>query len=50
MYATTSCESLSRRESLVSHVQSKFQHDDFLTKPLRKESFRFHWNFVMNMN
>ena len=37
-------------EFSISHVQSKFQHAEFLTKPPSKESFRFHRNFVINMS
>ena len=33
-----------------SHVESKYQHADFLTKPLAKDAFRFHRNFMMNMS
>ena len=28
-FVTTSCESMSRRESLTSHVELKCQHADF---------------------
>ena len=43
-------EIIEKGEASISHVQSKFQHASFLTKPLSKESFRFHRNFVMNMS
>ena len=34
----------------ISHVESKYQHADFLTKPLAKDAFRFRRNFMMNMS
>ena len=37
-------------EFQISHVKSELQHADFLTKPLSKDAFRFHRNFVMNMS
>ena len=43
-------ELVEKRGCSISHVQSNFQHANFLTKPLGKESFRFHRNFVMNMS
>ena len=46
-HATISCEN---GEFEISHVQSKCQHADFLTKPPVKDAFRFHRNFKMNMS
>jgi len=43
-------EHVENGEFKISHVQSKYQHADFLTKPLAKDSFRFHRNFIMNMS
>ena len=34
----------------ISHVKSKYQHADFLTKPLAKDASRFYSNFIMNMS
>ena len=34
----------------ISHVQSKYQPADSLTKPLAKDAFRFLRNFIMNMS
>ena len=31
------------------HVRSDLQHADFLTKPLQREAFCVHRNFVMNI-
>ena len=35
-------------EIVVSHVSSELQHADVLTKPLTRELFVFHRNFMMN--
>ena len=43
-------EHVENGEFEISHVESKHQHVDFLTKPLAKVAFRFHGNFIMNMN
>ena len=42
-------EHVENGEFEISHVESKYQHADFLTKPLAKDAFRFHRNFIMNM-
>ena len=36
-------------EFRVVHVRSDLQHADFLTKPLHREAFCVHRNFVMNI-
>ena len=36
-------------EFRVIHVRSDLQHADFLTKPLHREAFCVHRNFVMNI-
>ena len=33
----------------IVHVPSKYQHADVLTKPLSRESFDFHRNFLLNL-
>ena len=33
---------------MVIHVASECQHADFLTKPLSKDSFEFHGDFLIN--
>ena len=38
-----------RKEISVTHVPSGFQHADFLTKAISKESFEFHRNISMNI-
>ena len=43
-------ELVEKGEFEISHVESEYQHADFLTKPLCKDAFRFHRNFVMNMS
>ena len=37
-------------EFRVVHVWSDLQHADFLTKPLHREVFCVHRNFVMNIS
>ena len=43
-------EHVDNGEFEISHVESKYQHADFLTKPLAKDAFRFHRNFIINMS
>ena len=43
-------EHVENGEFEISHVESIYQHADFLTKPLAKNTFRFHRNFIMNMS
>lgn len=43
-------EIVGKRDFSISHVQSKFEHADYLTKSLRKESSRCNSNFVANMS
>ena len=43
-------EHVENGEFKISHVESKYQHADFSTKPLAKDAFRFHTNFIMNMS
>ena len=38
-----------RGEFAIVHVPTAEQHADFLTKPLNRETFCFHRNFLMNM-
>ena len=42
-------EKVNRDEIKVIHVPSAYQHADFLTKALTRESFEFHRNIVMNL-
>ena len=35
---------------VVIHVASEYRHADFLTKPLSKDSFEFHRDFLMNLS
>ena len=42
-------ERVARQEFKVVDVPSELQHADFLTKPLHKEAFCVHRNFVMNL-
>ena len=42
-------ERVATGEFRVVHVASEFQHADFLTKPLHREAFYVHRNFVMNL-
>ena len=42
-------ERVEQGEFQITHVKSENQHVDFSTKPLPKEAFRFHRNFMMNM-
>ncbi|CAB1119976.1 unnamed protein product [Ectocarpus sp. CCAP 1310/34] len=42
-------ERVDRGEFKVVYVPSHLQHADFLTKPLPKEAFSVHRNFVMNL-
>ena len=43
-------EHVENGEFEISHVKPKCQHADFLTKPLAKDAFGFHRNFMMNMS
>ena len=43
-------ELVSMGEFSITHVEFKYQHADFLTKPLDRNSFEFHRDFVMNMS
>ena len=43
-------EHVENGEFEISHVESKYQHADLLTKPLAKDAFRFHRNFIMSMS
>ena len=43
-------EHVENGESEISHVQSKYQHADFLTKPQLMMPFVFTGAFMMNMN
>ena len=40
---------VARKGISIAHVVSEYQHADFLTKPISKESFDFHRDFVMNL-
>ena len=42
-------ELVERREISITHVASKFQHADFLTKALHKDLFEYHRNYAMNL-
>ena len=42
-------ERVANGEFRVVHVRSDLQHADFLTKPLHREAFCVHRNFVMNI-
>ena len=42
-------ELVARREISITHVSSEYQHADFLTKAISKESFELHRDFVMNL-
>ena len=42
-------ERVANGEFRVVHVRSDLQHADFLTKPLHREAFYVHRNFVMNI-
>jgi len=42
-------ELVERKELEIIHVASRYQHADFLTKPLPEREFEFHRNFVMNL-
>ncbi|CAB1106332.1 unnamed protein product [Ectocarpus sp. CCAP 1310/34] len=42
-------ELVERKEISITHVTSEFQHADFLTKAISKESFALHRDFVMNL-
>ncbi|CAB1112594.1 unnamed protein product [Ectocarpus sp. CCAP 1310/34] len=42
-------ELVERKEISITHVPTQFQHADFLTKAIRKESFALHRDFVMNL-
>ena len=42
-------ERVANGEFRVVHVRSDLQHADFLTKPLHRETFCVHRNFVMNI-
>ena len=39
-------EHVENGEFEILHVESKYQHAEFLTKPLAKDAFRFHRNFI----
>ena len=43
-------ERVANGEFRVVHVRSDLQHADFLTKPLHREAFCVHRNFVMNIS
>lgn len=43
-------ELVEKGEFEITHVRSEYEHADFLTKPLPKDAFRFHRNFIMNMS
>jgi len=43
-------ERVANGEFRVVHVRSELQHADFLTKPLHREAFCTHRNFVMNIS
>ncbi|CAN0350377.1 unnamed protein product [Pylaiella littoralis] len=38
-----------RKEISITHVTSEYQHADFLTKAISRESFDLHRGFVMNL-
>ncbi|CAB1106471.1 unnamed protein product [Ectocarpus sp. CCAP 1310/34] len=42
-------ELVERKEISITHVPTQFQHADFLTKVISKESFALHRDFVMNL-
>ena len=42
-------ELVGRREVSIIHVPSLFQHADFLTKAISRESFEFHRSLAMSM-
>ena len=42
-------ERVEREEFKIVHVMSRFQHADFLTKPLHQGAFFFHRKFAMNL-
>ena len=42
-------ERVARQEFKIVYVPSELQHADFLAKPLHKEAFCVHRNFVMNL-
>ncbi|CAB1097046.1 unnamed protein product [Ectocarpus sp. CCAP 1310/34] len=42
-------ELVERKEITITHVPTQFQHADFLTKAISKESFALHRDFVMNL-
>ncbi|CAB1120479.1 unnamed protein product [Ectocarpus sp. CCAP 1310/34] len=42
-------ELVERKEISITHVPTQFQHADFLTKAISKESFALHRDFVMNL-
>ena len=43
-------ELVDKGEFFIAHVESEYQQADFLTKPLDRNSFEFHRDFVMNMS
>ena len=42
-------ELVGRREISIIHVPSPYQHADFLTKAISRESFEFHRSLAMNL-
>ena len=42
-------ELAARKEISITHVPSPFQHADFLTKAIPRESFELHRNLAMNL-
>ena len=42
-------ELVGREEVSIIHVPSQFQHADFFTKAIARDSFEFHRNLAMNL-
>ncbi|CAN0366569.1 unnamed protein product [Pylaiella littoralis] len=42
-------ELVERKEISITHVTLEYQHADFLTKAISRESFDLHRDFVMNL-